>query len=514
MADEDVVIVGGGPNGLMTAIELALGGVRPLVLERLPEPATLPKANGLVGRVVQAMDYRGLYERFSGEPGPPTPAPYFSFGALTLDMAGWDGNALYTLPIPQRRIEELLERRASELGVRIRRGHEVTGLGQDAGGVTVDVRGPQGGYELCARFLVGADGGHSTVRKLAGIGFPGVTEERFAGHTGQALIDAPVAVPGGHGDLDVPGVGRLRPASFLRTERGCFAHAMFRPGVYSVAAFEWDRPPAAEATFQDLRAAVCRVLGAEIPMSEPPAEQGGASVRVHAGINSRLAARYRAGRMFLVGDAAHVQSSVGGPGLNLGLQDALNLGWKLAATVRGWAPEDLLSTYESERRPVAERVIMHSRAQTALLSPGPDITALREVFGELLREPGNVRHISDLMSGADTRYPAGYAPAHALAGGWMPDLPLAGRATRVAELLRTARPLLLDLAGRPESVAAGAEWGERVAVATAYAEDRPADAVLIRPDGYVAWAATGRPDPDGLRLALRTWFGDPPAPVA
>lgn len=191
-----VVIAGGGPNGLLLACELALAGVHPIVLERLPERAAQPKANGLVGRVVQALDYRGLYERFSGSNAPPVPAPRFQFGALPLELSSVDSNAVYTLPIPQRRMEELLEQRAHELGVEIRRGHELTAVSQDGEQVSIGVTGPRGRYELAAEFLVGADGGHSVVRKLCGIEFPGITDRGFVGRSGQVCIHRPVAVPG------------------------------------------------------------------------------------------------------------------------------------------------------------------------------------------------------------------------------------------------------------------------------------------------------------------------------
>jgi 2-polyprenyl-6-methoxyphenol hydroxylase-like FAD-dependent oxidoreductase len=525
----DVVIAGGGPTGLLLAGELALAGVRPVVLERLPEPDPAPKANGLVGRVVQALDYRGLYERISHDRQPPAPVPYFQFGALPLDLSGWAGNSLYALPVPQRRLEELLEQRARELGAEIRRGHEVTALRQDAGGVTVDVQAPGGAYRLAARFLVGADGGHSTVRKLAGIGFPGLTDDSFVSRSGQVAIDPPVAVPG-TGELDVAGgAGRLRPATFTRTEHGVFTYAMFQPGVYRVAVYEWGQPPCDDVsadTVPALRAAVSRVLGADVPISELPPGRG--QVRTVVGVNSRLADRYRSGRVFLAGDAAHVQSGVGGPALNLGLQDVLNLGWKLAADIRGWAPDGLLDTYQSERHAAGERVIMQSRAQAALLSPGPNITALREVLTELLGDPGSVRRIADLMAGADLRYDmrAG-GPAHPMTGGWMPDLAVTtgGRATRVAELMRPARPVLLNLAARADLADAARGWADRVDVVTtagpgrpadavtAAGAGRPADAILIRPDGYVAWAAgpDGPASPGTLRHALRTWFGEPAA---
>jgi 2-polyprenyl-6-methoxyphenol hydroxylase-like FAD-dependent oxidoreductase len=511
----DVVIVGGGPNGLLMACELALAGVRAAVLERLPERATAPKANGLVGRVVQALDYRGLYQRFSGSSGPPVPVPGFQFGALPLDLSALDGNALYALPIPQRRMEELLEQHARELGAEIRRGHEVITLAQNAGLVTAGVRGPDGRYELTAKFLVGADGGHSIVRKCCGIGFPGITDRGFVSRSGRVAIHPPVAIPG-TGELHVPGAGRFRPATFTRTENGLFAYGMFEPGLYRVAVHEWASSPLEDSTsmpLEELRAAVRRVIGGDVPMSEP-ADGTPSALRRSTGANSRQAERYRHGRVFLAGDAAHVHSGVGGPGLNLGLQDVLNLGWKLAAAVNGWAPEVLLGTYQDERHPVGERVIMHTRAQTALLSPGANITALRELFTELLREQSTLRHITNLMAGSDVHYGTPTArPAHALTGKWMPDIALhtAEGPTRIAELLRAARPILLTLAGRTDLAEAAGPWNDRVDVITATTAEPPAEAVLIRPDGYVAWAAgAGTPAlADGLREALQTWFGSP-----
>jgi 2-polyprenyl-6-methoxyphenol hydroxylase-like FAD-dependent oxidoreductase len=511
----DVVIAGGGPNGLLLACELALAGVRPVVLERLPQRAAAPKANGLVGRVVQALDYRGLYERFTGSARPPAPVPGFQFGALPLDLSTLDSNALYALPIPQRRMEELLEQRARELGVQIRRGHELITLSQGADLVTADVRGPDGRYELTSKFLVGADGGHSVVRKQCGIGFPGITDRGFVSRSGQVTIDRSVAIPG-TGELDVPGAGRLRPATFTRTENGMFAYGMFQPGLYRVAVYEWASSPpddAAPMRLEELRAAVRRVLGGDVPMSEPDDGQPSA-LRRSTGANSRQADRYRLGRVFLAGDAAHVHSGVGGPGLNLGLQDVLNLGWKLAAAVNGWAPPGLLDTYQSERYPVGQRVIMHTRAQTALLSPGANVTALRELFGELLREQAATAHIADLMAGADIRYDMlTDGPAQAMAGRWMPDIAVhtGNGPARMAELLHAARPILLVLAARPDLEDAAKDWSNRVDVITASTGEPPADAILIRPDGYVAWATgSGEPGPaDGLRHALRTWFGDP-----
>jgi 2-polyprenyl-6-methoxyphenol hydroxylase-like FAD-dependent oxidoreductase len=514
--DTDVVIAGAGPNGLLTACELAQAGVRTVVLERLAEPASSRRANGLVGRVVEALDQRGLYERFGGS-GIPRPVPHFQFGALGLDMTELADNSLYALPIPQRRMELILAERAAELGVEIRRGHEFVALQQDDESVTVTVHADTGPYELAARFLVGADGGHSPVRKACGIGFPGVTERNSFSRSGRVVIPQPFAVPD-TGELDMPGLGRLRPATFTRTENGLFAFGMFQPGVHLVSVFEWgEETPEREdwswqsITLDELAEALHRVLGVEIPVTAPPE---GLEGRRTTTTNSRQAERYRHGRVFLVGDAAHVQSSLGGPGLNLGLLDALNLGWKLAAAVHGWAPPELLDTYNSERHPVGERVLMASRAQSALIGPGPNVTALRQVLSELLRSPETVRHLSDLMSAADTRYDTIGGPArHELAGRRLPDLPLrsATGPKRVAEVLRAARPVLLDLAGRDDLAAVAAGWAGRVDVLPATTPQPPADAVLVRPDGHVAWVGA---DAEGLTDALLTWFGEPARSVS
>lgn len=510
----DVLIAGGGPNGLLLACELALAGVRPVVLERLPEPTTEPRANGLVGQVVQMLDYRGLFQRFSGAPRP-TPVPGYQFGGLMLDAGRLDPNPLYVLPVPQRRMEQLLEARARELGVEIRREHEVTGLSQDDDGVTVEVRGPDGDHRLRTRYLVGADGGRSLVRRLVGIDFPGITDDTFVSRSGTVAIPASHTVPG-TGEITGPGLGRLRPFTFNRTPTGVFAFGLFQPGVYRITALEWNQPaagPEGPIEVDELRAAVGRVLGVDVPMT------GVDGLRRRPGVNSRQADRYRAGRVFLVGDAAHVHSGVGGPGLNLGMQDAVNLGWKLAAQVRGWAPPGLLDTYESERQPVGERVIMHTRAQMALLSPGDNVTALRDLFGELLADEENIRRIVGLMSGAEIHYGAEIrygADPHPLVGRWMPDLPLRGPVSRVAELFRTARPVLLDLADGTDLREVADPWTDRVDVVQASSDAAPADAILIRPDGYVAWAgaagaagATTAADAGpALRQALADWFGD------
>ncbi|MCC9307171.1 FAD-dependent monooxygenase [Kitasatospora sp. RB6PN24] len=505
----DVAIAGGGPNGLMLACELALAGVRPVVLEQLTEPSHEPKANGLVGQVVRLLDQRGLHQRITGHTDPPAPRPGYMFGAFPLDLTGLDPNPLHVLPVRQRDLESLLAERARELGVEVRRGHRLDSLAPDADGVDLQLAGPDGPYRLRARYLVGCDGGHSTVRKLAGIAFPGVTGPEVVHRA------AHVTLPDGWvdertGELDVPGHGRIRPFGYHRTERGVFVFAAVVPGKPLVAVLEWEAAPkAAEPplTFEELSEAANRVLGARLPLTAPTGP-GPHLLRRHRGANTRLAERYRSGRVLLAGDAAHVHSAVGGPGLNLGLQDVANLGWKLAAEVHGWAPPGLLDSYQSERRPVGERVFMHSQAQLALMAPGPTVTALRTLFGELLADPANTRRIAELLAGSDLRYPVGCS--HPWAGRFVPELTgLRVAGLRVAELLHGAQPLLLDLSadGRFAPLAHG--WRDRVAVQRTDCPGESTAALLIRPDGYLAWAADHDGAPQELHEALTRWFGEP-----
>jgi hypothetical protein len=268
-----------------------------------------------------------------------------------------------------------------------------------------------------------------------------------------------------------------------------------------VGTIEFDEPgdDLEPMTLDELRDSARRVLGVELPV-EPPPGPGPHALRRIAGQNTRQADRYRAGNIFLVGDSAHVHSAMGGPGLNLGMQDAVNLGWKLAAAVNGWAPMGLLDTYQSERYPVGERVMMHSMSQTALFGPGPEISALRTLFNELLQQPSVAEHMAHLLAGSDVRYDVG--DDHPLSGRMVPELVLDdGR--RAAELLHAGRPVLLDLTGGLEVP------NDRVDVVTGTMADRPAAALLIRPDGYVAWAADelGVDDLARLHTALSRWCG-------
>lgn len=499
MVDEHtrVVISGAGPNGLMLACELALAGITPVVLDLLPGPSLEPKANGLVGQVVRMLDQRGLYQAFTGDDDPPRPAMGWMFAAMPLDFVGLVDNPMYAMLMPQPRLVRLLEKRARELGVDLRWGHELVSLSADP--VSVTVSSPDREYIIATDYLVGADGGRSPVRKMMGIDFPGSTSETVGR---LAHVSIPDELRDGHGALVIPGYGRI-PFGHTRVDRGGLIYAEFEPGRSMFGTFEFG-PPVEDPpmSIAELRDSARRLLGVDLPLGEPKGPGPHALRRIN-GWNTRHAERYRDGRVFLLGDAAHVHSAMGGPGLNLGLQDTVNLGWKLAAQINGWAPPDLLDTYQSERYPVGKRVMMHSLAQTALMTPGPEVGALRELMGELFALPDVARLMAALLAGSDVRYDVG--DDHPLSGRLVPDLTLDdGR--RVAELLHDAHPVLLDVGGG-EAAQAARGWEHRVDIVRAELADRPAAAMLIRPDGYIAWATDEFVSDDALHAALRRWFG-------
>ena len=503
----DVVIAGAGPNGLMLACELALAGVRPIVLDKLPAASDEPKANGMLGQVVRLVDHCGLYERLSGQDGPPRPNNgYFVFASMTLDVSMLPESPLYAIAKPQQHIQRIMEERAAELDIDLRRRHELVGLTQDDDGVTVEVDGPDGRYSLRTKYLVGADGAHSRTRKLAGIGFPGITHDRTTLRMAHVTLPPDLIDPT-TGAIDVPGHGPMPPFIGNRTRTGGFNYAPMPGRPAMIATSEWDQAePDGPLTLDELRASIRRVLGADLPF-DPPAGDGPHLLRRMVGGNNRVADRFRDGRVFLVGDAAHVFSGGGAFGLNLGMNEAANLAWKLAATVKGTAADGLLDTYDPERRPCANRAIMFTHTQLALLAPGDDVTGLRDFFAELLQDQNTVQRIADLYAGTDVSYQTG---DHPLVGRFVPELRLdtPQGTVRLAELTRTARPLLIDLT-EDHTLSA-----DLVDVVTARCEDAPATAILLRPDCYVAWASSSQqPDLAGLHAAIAKWFGPVPVPA-
>ncbi|MGO9925544.1 MAG: FAD-dependent monooxygenase [Mycobacterium sp.] len=517
----DVVIAGAGPDGLMLARELGLAGIRPVVLDPIPGPSPRPKVNRIVGQSARILDHRGLYSALAGTAEPPKPVALYMFAGFPLELADVPDSQLFVVPVQQQGLVQALSERADGYDTEIRWGHAVAGFDQHDDDVTVHVAGPDGAYDLTAKYLVGADGGTSKTRHLAGIEFPGMSSYDLVVRIGFNVLPPDELVERINGARYAPGSGQLPPQRFHRTDQGVVAFGAMGSRV-AVLTFELDSSPREQRSddtadeppmsLAELEASAARVLGADVPLRfiSPDAPR---DLRRFAGINSRIASRYQVGRVLLVGDAAHVHSPIGGPGLNLGLQDAVNLGWKLAAVLSGRVEPALLATYETERRPAAERLIMQSRAQLALFRPGPEVTALRELFSELLTDPDNVRRIGDLLSGADNHYTLG-ADTHPLVGRWVPDFGVAstGGTQRIAELARDGRPVLVDLTENGAVAATVTNIADQLTLAAG----RPvgeiaATAVLVRPDGYVAWASSqARPDPNELRElrgVLTRWFG-------
>jgi rifampicin monooxygenase len=470
----DVVISGGGPTGMMLAAELRLHDVDVLVLEKDAEPSPAVRSLGLHPRSIEIMDQRGLLDRFLAH-GQQHPGGVGRFAAIEgtppvhLDTAHG-----YVLGIPQPVTDRLLAEHAAELGAQVRRGCELTGVAQDEDGVDVQLAD---GTRLRSRWLVGCDGGRSLVRRLLGIGFPGepATTEWLLG-------EVEVTTP--------PDELAAVAAEVRRTHKG-FGIGPAGSGLYRAvvpaATVAEDRsvPPTLEEFRTQLRAYAGTDFGAH-------------SVRWLSRFSdaTRLAERYRVGRVLLAGDAAHVHPPLGGQGLNLGIQDAVNLGWKLAAEVAGWAPDGLLDSYGTERRPVAEDVLTLTRAQSELLSPEPGPQAVRRLLTELMDLEDVRRLLAEKVSGIGIRYDVGDGPA--LLGRRLRDVRLSRG--RLYELTRQGRGLLLDQTGRL-SVAG---WSDRVDHVADVSEELDEPAVLLRPDGHVVWIGD---DQDDLAGHLPTWFG-------
>jgi 2-polyprenyl-6-methoxyphenol hydroxylase-like FAD-dependent oxidoreductase len=479
----DVAVVGGGPVGMWLAAELHRGGVRPVVLEGRAERPPHSKALTIYPRTVEQFAMRGIADRWLAE-GTPVPSSHFALLKNRLDLSFLDTRYPYTLFLPQRRTEELLQEHLAELGVPYLRQHAVTGGRQTGGGIELDVDSPAGPTVIRAAYAVGCDGAKSLVRATAGIDFAG-TPDTWQTILGDVeLTDPPQAPtltldrPGGSLYLVAIGGGRYRVA--------VIDHATLHDQA--------DRPVA----FEDLRASTMRVAGTDFGMRETSD-----SWLSRVGNATRQAARYRAGRVLLAGDAAHIHYPAGGQGLNLGLQDATNLAWKLAAEIRGWAPPGLLDSYHDERYPVGLDVIDDSLAQCGLLAnPSREGIALRDRFNRILgAHPSVCRELALRLSGLAISYPA----AGQLAGRRVPDLELRDApAASVFGLLHPARFVLLNL-GFPAD--AGAGFAGRLDVVTAtLARSHPdwsnVRAMLIRPDGYLAWATTAADAPP-----LDAWLG-------
>ena len=494
MKEHSVVIVGAGPTGLVLAGELALAGVDVAIVERRPNQELAgSRAGGLSSRTLEVFDQRGIVDRFLAEG---QVAQVTGFAVTRLDISDFPTRHNYGLALRQKHIERILAGWVEELSVPIYRSRELASFTQDGSGVAIEL---SDGEALRASYLVGCDGGRSLVRKTAGIEFQG-----WDATTSSILAEAEMA--------EEP------PLGVHRTARGVYAFGreayeirdgkivFAKEGPIGVMVTEKTSGATTEPTLRDLREALIDACGTDYGVHSPSWISRFTDM-------SRQAQAYRRGRVLLAGDAAHVHSPVGGQGLNTGVQDAVNLGWKLAQVVKGTSPESLLDTYHAERHPVAARVLRTTMAQVALQRTDERTDALREIVLELLGMEEPRKRIAAEMSGLGIRYDLG--GEHPLVGRRMPDLDLVTPegSTRVFALLRDARPVFLDLGapGRFDLT----PWSDRIKRVhgeCAGPWELPAlglvtapSAVLIRPDGYVAWVCDGTPD--GLWQAMNSWFG-------
>ncbi|MGW2642812.1 FAD-dependent monooxygenase [Streptomyces sp. NPDC001348] len=476
--DTDVLIVGAGPTGMTLANELLLAGVSTVLVDKLSQRSDLSKAGGVQSRTLEAFDQRGLLEPLLATGDHPVTTGHFAGIPLPLHS---NRHRLPWRSVPQVVIEGFFEQHLDAHGLHVRRDHELVGLTQDDKEVTATFTS---GETLRSRYLVAADGAHSTVRSLLRAGFPG--------QPGTLTIIA--------ADVRLSGVDQ--PLSHTWSEDGHWA-ALFPLGTdpqgrqlrrLVLGGPGQSLPREVPVTEEEMRHGLSTVFGSRVQLLE---------LRYARRITnaSRQVEQYRHGRVFLAGDAAHVHLPLGAQGMNTGIQDALNLGWKLGAAVHGWAPENLLDTYHAERHPVGAAVLRNVRAQSLLMdwagTCDPDVLAARETFTAMAQLPEVQHYLAELMSGMSVRYPMPGSESHALVGRPAPDLDLGP--ARVHELLRSGHGILLDPADTFAKVAA--PWSDRVDRVGQGADTEP---MLIRPDGYVCWAGA-----DDLEPALDRWFGEP-----
>lgn len=483
----DVIIAGAGPVGLMLAGELRLHGLDVVVFERRAEPSGESRGVGFTRRAAEVLDQRGLLTRLGdieiGDQG--------HFGGVPIDFTMLDDNHFGVRGVPQYRTETMLENWALEIGVTIRRGYEVVDFSDTGDGVDVVVAGPAGRAEHRACYLVGCDGGRSTVRKLAGIDFPGSEATR-----GMYVAD-----------ISGPEI-RPRPVG-ERVKDGMVLAVRLEEGVDRIIMHPDGQPPrdVTSVTYAEIAASWKRLTGQDVS----DAEVHWISAFTNA---TRQAAEYRRGRVFLCGDSTHIHVPAGAQGLSVGLQDAVNLGWKLAAAVNGWAPEGLLDTYHAERHPVGRRLLRSTRAQSQLYLTGDEMRPMKTVMRELAQVPEAAHLLAGMVSGLEIRYDVG-ATGHSMLGLRLrPDLELqlpdGGRA-QVSELLRPARGVLVDVGASGGAARSAAAWSDRIDIVRGSwvpkdigSRHDPVESVLLRPDGHVAWAGPGGGD---LTAALTRWFG-------